>query len=182
MHAVDFQGKTDPLILIESLGIMGYREEDIQRNIEELKNRYFEHLRTNIYDSSSVLLPGVEELLVRLSDSDSVMVGLLTGNFRESARIKLDRFNLNRFFTFGVFGDDAAYRNDMPPIARSMIKESFNIRVADDDDIACAKASGAVSIAVGTGWVEPNVLLALEPDHYFKDLSDIDGVMKAILG
>ena len=24
MHAVDFQGKTDPLILLESLGIMGY--------------------------------------------------------------------------------------------------------------------------------------------------------------
>ena len=190
MHAVDFQGKTDPLILIESLGIMGYREEDIQRNIEELKNRYFEHLRTNIYDSSSVLLPGVEELLVRLSDSDSVMVGLLTGNFRESARIKLDRFNLNRFFTFGVFGDDAAYRNDMPPIARSMIKESFNIDVPYRNiviigdtvhDIACAKASGAVSVSVGTGWVDPGVLLALEPDYYFKDLSDVDSVMKAIL-
>ena len=30
----------------------------------------------------------------------------LTGNFRESARIKLDRFNLNRFFTFGVRGRD----------------------------------------------------------------------------
>ncbi|HPV41577.1 MAG TPA: HAD hydrolase-like protein [Spirochaetota bacterium] len=191
MHAVDFQGKTDPLILLESLGIMGYREEDIQRNIEELKNRYFEHLRTNIYDSSSVLLPGVEELLVRLSDSDSVMVGLLTGNFRESARIKLDRFNLNRFFTFGVFGDDAAYRNDMPPIARSMLKESFNIDVPYRNiviigdtvhDIACAKASGAVSISVGTGWVDPGVLLALEPDYYFQDLSDVDSVMQAILG
>ncbi len=191
MHAVDFQGKTDPLILLESLGIMGYREEDIQRNIEELKNRYFEHLRTNIYDSSSVLLPGVEELLVRLSDSDSVMVGLLTGNFRESARIKLDRFNLNRFFTFGVFGDDAAYRNDMPPIARSMLKESFNIDVPYRNiviigdtvhDIACAKASGAMSISVGTGWVDPGVLLALEPDYYFQDLSDVDSVMQAILG
>jgi len=190
MHAVDFQGKTDPLILLESLGIMGYREEDIRRNIEELKNRYFGHLRRNIYDSSSVLLPGVEELLVRLSDSDSAMVGLLTGNFRESARIKLDRFNLNRFFTFGVFGDDAAYRNDMPPIARSMIKESFNIDVPYRNiviigdtvhDIACAKASGAVSVSVGTGWVDPGVLLALEPDYYFKDLSDVDSVMKAIL-
>ncbi len=191
MHAVDFQGKTDPLILLESLGIMGYREEDIHRNIDKLKSRYFEHLRTNIYDSSSVLLPGVEELLVRLSGSDSVMVGLLTGNFRESARIKLDRFNLNRFFTFGVFGDDASYRNDMPPIARSLIRESFNIDVPFHNiiiigdtvhDIACAKSSGAVSISVGTGWVDRKVLLALDPDHFFEDLSDVDGVMKAILG
>ncbi|HNW28637.1 MAG TPA: HAD hydrolase-like protein, partial [Spirochaetota bacterium] len=91
----------------------------------------------------------------------------------------------------GVFGDDAAYRNDMPPIARSMLKESFNIDVPYRNiviigdtvhDIACAKASGAVSISVGTGWVDPGVLLALEPDYYFQDLSDVDSVMQAILG
>ncbi|MBP7735175.1 MAG: HAD hydrolase-like protein [Spirochaetes bacterium] len=191
MHAVDFQGKTDPLILLESLAIMGFKEEDIHRNIEELKSRYFHHLRTNMYDDSSVLLPGVEDLLERLRDHDGVLLGLLTGNFRESARIKLDRFDLNRFFTFGVFGDDASYRNDMPPIARDMIRDSFNIDIPFRDiaiigdtvhDIACAKSSGAVSISVGTGWADPGALLDLEPDYFFDDLSDVDEVMKAILG
>ena len=191
MHAVDFQGKTDPLILLESLGIMGYSEEDISRNIDKLKDRYFEHLRTNIFDSSSVLLPGVEELLGQLSGNDSVLVGLLTGNFRESARIKLDRFDLNRFFSFGVFGDDAAYRNDMPPIARELIHRKFNIDLPFSDiaiigdtvhDITCAKTSGAVSISVGTGWADRKDLLALDPDHFFDDLADIGPVMEAILG
>lgn len=191
MHAVDFQGKTDPLILLESLAIMGFREEDIHRNIEELKSRYFHHLKTNMFDSSSVLLPGVEDLLGRLSDHDGVLLGLLTGNFRESARIKLDRFDLNRFFTFGVFGDDASYRNDMPRLARDIIRDSFNVDIPFRDiviigdtmhDIACAKSSGAVSISVGTGWADPKALLNLEPDYFFDDLSDGDGVMQAILG
>lgn len=170
---------------------MGYREEDIRRNIDELKRRYFQYLRTHMHDASSVLLPGVEELLQRLSGDDSVMVGLLTGNFRESARIKLDRFNLNRFFSFGVFGDDASYRNDMPPIARSIIRENFNIDMSFEDiviigdtvhDITCAKSSGAVSVSVGTGWVDHQVLLSLEPDYFFEDLSDIDSVMEALRG
>lgn len=191
MNAVDFQGKTDPLILRESLGVMGFSEDDINRSIDELKKRYFSHLAVYILESPSVLLPGVEELLERLSGMSSVLPGLLTGNFRESARIKLDRFGLNRFFGFGVFGDDAAHRNDMPPIARRILREQYEMDVPFRDiiiigdtayDIECARTAGAVSVAVGTGWVEKEALLSHGPDHYFDDLSDTDGVLAAIAG
>ncbi|MBN2158615.1 MAG: HAD hydrolase-like protein [Spirochaetes bacterium] len=191
MNAVDFQGKTDPLILIESLGIMGYREEDINKNIDRLKELYFRHLDDNIFDASSILLPGIEELLQLLSDREDILLGLLTGNFRESARIKLGRFDLNRFFRFGVFGDDASYRNDMPAIAREIIRREYGIDIPFGDfviigdtvyDIDCAKTSGAVSISVGTGWLAPEILLARNPDYFFKDLSDTRAVMRAILG
>lgn len=191
MHAVDFQGKTDPLILRESLSIMGFGNDDIDRNTSALKQRYFHHLALHMHDSTSVLLPGVAELLGALSRVETVLLGLLTGNFRESARIKLDRFDLNRYFSFGVFGDDAAYRNDMPPIAKKIIFDNFGIDMPFEDiviigdtvyDIECAKSAGAISVAVGTGWVEKEALLARGPDYFFDDLSDSVPVMDAILG
>ena len=191
MEAVDFQGKTDPLILLESLRGMGYGEEDINRNLDALKRRYFHHLEINIRDGASVMLPGVEPLLERLSIQEGVMRGLLTGNFRESARIKLERFGLNRFFAFGVFGDDASLRNDMPPIARRMVRDLAGVDIEYCDmviigdtvhDIECARAVGAVSISVGTGWVDREILISLEPDHYFDDLTDTGSNLDAILG
>ncbi|MBN2078168.1 MAG: HAD hydrolase-like protein [Spirochaetes bacterium] len=190
MEGVDFQGKTDPLILLESLRGMGYGEEEINRNLETLKRRYFHHLEINIQDGASVMLPGVLPLLERLSLEKGILRGLLTGNFRESARIKLDRFDLYRFFPFGVFGDDASLRNDMPPIARRIIRDIFNIEMDYGDiviigdtihDIECARAVGAVSVSVGTGWVGRETLISLEPDHYFDDLSDTDGILESIL-
>ncbi|OHD63420.1 MAG: hypothetical protein A2176_01890 [Spirochaetes bacterium RBG_13_51_14] len=190
MNYVDFQGKTDPLILRESLGIMGFKEDDISRNIEALKRRYFHHLSINMRDSSSVMLPGVRGLLDKLSGMEGVVLGLLTGNFRESARIKLDRFDLNRNFSFGVFGDDAAHRNDMPIIARTMIKNDLgidipfrNIVIVGDTvyDIECAKSAGAISISVGTGLLDREILLSHKPDYFFDDLSDVDRIIEAIL-
>jgi phosphoglycolate phosphatase len=191
MDTLDFQGKTDPLILQESLGIMGFDENDIDRNIEALKARYFHHLRTNIIDGTSVLLPGVDELLQKLSCVKTILLGLLTGNFKESAAIKLGRFDLNRYFAFGVFGDDAAFRNHMPAIARKIIHNEFGIDIPFKDiiivgdtlhDIECAKSAGAVSISVGTGWIEKKTLISHAPDYFFDDLGDTDRILQAILG
>ena len=191
MDSVDFQGKTDPLILHESLGGAGLNDDDISRSINDLKARYFRYLASNLEGSGSVLMPGVGKLLERLAGIDSLVTGLLTGNFREGARIKLRHFGLNRYFGFGVFGDDAARRNDMPPIARRLLREQFAIDMPFGDiviigdtvhDIACARASGAVAVAVGTGWVDREVLLSHGPDHYFEDMSDTDGVLSAITG
>ncbi len=191
MHYVDFQGKTDPLILRESLGIMGFGDEEIERNTGALKARYFHYLALHMGDSSSMLMPGVLELLDALSRAESVLLGLLTGNFRESARIKLGHFGLNRFFPFGVFGDDAAFRNDMPAIAKKIIMDDFGVDMPFSDiviigdtvyDIECAKKSGAVSVAVGTGWAEKENLLARGPDYFFDDLGNPGPVMDAILG
>lgn len=191
MNTVDFQGKTDPLILLESLEVMGFSEDLIARNIEALKSRYFHHLRKNIYDGTPALLPGVDELLRKLSGVKTVLMGLLTGNFRESAAIKLGRFDLNRYFAFGVYGDDAAFRNHMPAIARKIILDQFDVDVPFRDiiivgdtlyDIDCAKSAGAVSISVGTGWIEKEKLLSRDPDYFFDDLGDTDRILGAILG
>ncbi len=189
IRRVDFQGKTDPLILRESLEVMGFSRESIREKTPALKERYFGYLEEFMASSGAVLLPGIGEILERLNSTEGVLVGLLTGNFQRSARIKLDHFGLNRYFPFGVFGDDADLRDDMPPIAQALARHRYGVNIPFGDiyvigdtvyDILCARASGAVSISVGTGWVKKDILLEREPDHFFDDLSDTAGVLGAM--
>jgi len=189
MERVSFHGKTDPLILRESLLGMGFEPENVQRKIPALKQKYFSHLDTLLKTEECRLMPGVESLITRLREEKDLLLGLLTGNFTESARIKLDRFCLFSQFSFGVYGDDAEIRNGLPPVARKRIREIHGIDIPFSRmiiigdtvyDVQCAKFSGAVSIAVGTGWVPHDDLLQEKPDYFFRDLSDVDHVLEVI--
>ena len=48
-------------------------------------------------------------------------------------------------------------------------------------DIDCARAFGAVAIAVATGQYTRDELLADRPDHLFDDLGDVEKVLAAVL-
>ena len=181
MKKIDFQGKTDPVILTESLEIMGFSHSEIKEKSGLLKERYFTHLTKNIHKFEVLLFPGITEILETLTSMDNVICGLLTGNFYESARIKLDSHGLNRFFEFGAFGDDAPVRDLLPAVAKRRIAELYGIEIDFNKtfiigdtvyDIRCAKHAGAVSVAVGTGWGDTEQLLNENPDHFFIDLSD----------
>ena len=190
MEKVDFQGKTDPIILHESLTMRGFDEKTIAENTEKLKEKYFSYLNKNMYEYEVTLLPGIQEILYAVYNASNVLPGLLTGNFREGARIKLHRFGLNSFFRFGAFGEDAPERNGLPLVARERIKEELGAEIDYNDmviigdtvhDIACARHVGAVSVAVGTGWTDREILLSRNPDYYFDDMSDTGKILDAIV-
>jgi len=190
MEVVDFQGKTDPLILTESLSAMGFSDDIIRNGTGKLKEKYFSHLRENIIKYNTVIMPGIPVLLDALSKQENIILGILTGNFRQSAEIKLAAAGVENYFRFGAFGDDAPNRNGLPPIAKNIIMERYGIEIDYSDffiigdtvyDIECAKASGAVSISVGTGWADKEKLLSRNPDYYFDDLSDTEKILNIIL-
>ena len=81
----------------------------------------FLHSRLNAPDFQGRLLPGVAESVQRLAQDERFVLGLLTGNFRRGADIKLDRFRLRRPFVDGAFGDDAEDRNHLGPIALARV-------------------------------------------------------------
>ncbi len=190
MEMVDFQGKTDPLILTESLSAMGFSDEIIKNGTEKLKEKYFSHLEEKIGKYDTVVLPGIPELLKAISLNENIILGVLTGNFRRSAEIKLKAAGVKEYFAFGAFGDDAPSRNDLPPIAKKRISELYGIEINFEDifiigdtvyDIECAKKSGAVSISVGTGWADKEKLFSYQPDYFFEDLSDTEKVLSIFL-
>jgi phosphoglycolate phosphatase-like HAD superfamily hydrolase len=118
-----------------------------------------------------------------------VFLGLLTGNFQAGARIKLEHFDLWRYFRCGAFGDDAADRNALVPFAVGRARECgldhidpADILVVGDTphDVACALAVGAVPVAVATGGFTSAQLRESGADTVFESLADTADFLKLI--
>lgn len=129
------------------------------------------------------LLPGVTKALEILAQDDRFVLGLLTGNFRRGAEIKLDRFGLRASFLEGAFGDDAEDRNLLGPIAVARLSAACGhqflpqevIVIGDTPkDVACAEALGARCVAVATGKFSLAALQAYESWQVLEDLSDTE--------
>ena len=90
MEALNFQGKTDPVILRESLGEHVDENELSGEKMERLKRRYYAYLHKNLENTPPLVLPGVKGLLSALAVHTCSVTGLLTGNFSGGALIKLE--------------------------------------------------------------------------------------------
>ena len=134
-------------------------------------------------------MPGIAELIPALDQSDDVCLALLSGNWQTSGRIKLDYFGLNDYFPFGAFGDDSSERSELVPIAVERFTQKYGIKPLPKDvyvigdtpaDIQCAKAHGAISVAVAAASYSVKDLQCHEPDYLFKDLSDTKRIIKLL--
>jgi phosphoglycolate phosphatase-like HAD superfamily hydrolase len=135
------------------------------------------------------ILPGVGPLLDTLGARDDVHLALLTGNSEAGARVKLEYFDLWRYFRSGAFGDTVFDRNDLLPDAISRVRacgfpvvSASHVVVIGDTplDVACAAHGGARSIAVATGGHSLAELEAAGADAAFETLSDTESVLKEI--
>ena len=182
LHGVAVAGRTDWIILSDALERMG-RDLD-QQLFSALRDRYVAYLREEIKvpgHGVKAVMPGIQALLDDLQARDGVYLGLLTGNFEAGARIKLEYFDLWRYFQCGAFGDDAADRNALVPFAVSRARDCGVPDLAPQDilvvgdtphDIACARAVGATPVAVATGMFTTEQLRDSGADIVFRDLSD----------
>ena len=200
---VPVAGRTDRIILTDVLRQAGQSPDD--GLLDWLRDRYVEYLREEIehpgrtqnFESLGArggvkaIMPGIRELLDALARRDDVFLGLLTGNFHAGARIKLEHFDLWRYFRCGAFGDDSADRNDLVPFAVRRAKECGvpelspeHILVVGDTphDIACARAVGAVPVAVATGGFTAVQLREHGADVVFQDLSRSEEFLKLLQG
>lgn len=198
---ISVAGRTDRIILADVVTQAGHRLDD--GLLEQLRDRYIDHLKDEIerpgatqgFESFGArgglkaVMPGIHELLDTLERRHDVFLGLLTGNFEAGARIKLEHFDLWRYFRCGAFGDDSADRNDLVPFALQRARQcgaphfpSEHVLVVGDTphDIACARAAGAVPVAVATGGFSADQLRAHGADVVFNDLSDTGEFLKLL--
>lgn len=174
-----FAGKTDPRIVLDLTAASGLDAAATEARLPDMQCAYFRRLESGLRREEMVLLPGVVPLLERLAARDDVLLGLLTGNWRCGARIKLSRFDLGRFFAFGAYGDDAVDRRDLVPVALERAATAVGRRfvpgevmiVGDSElDVDCARAAGIRSLAVATGHTPIARLRAAGADWAFPDL------------
>lgn len=127
------------------------------------------------------VLPGVSEILTKLSGRPNSTVGLLTGNTAQGAAAKMHHFGLAEHFPFGAYGSDHADRNRLGPIALKraathagkFFTAAETLVIGDTPkDIACAHAIGARCLAVATGQFSKAELESYGADHAVDSLKD----------
>ncbi|MEM6911347.1 MAG: HAD hydrolase-like protein [Verrucomicrobiota bacterium] len=176
---LDLAGSTDRGIL------RNYLAETARAETSELRAQFFEsylpQLQANLApeDHGGKVLAGVPELLRELAADPEHTLGLLTGNVAKGADIKLRRYGLDPWFSFGAFGDDHWDRNQLGPIALERAREKTGHSFSSEQtyvvgdtpkDIACGKAFGAITVAVATGNFTEAELQAHEPDFVLSSL------------
>lgn len=184
-------GKVDSQIVMELMTAAGLSKETVHGRLPEYFAAYAGQLR-HIVDQHQVrTLPGVVQLLDRLSANRDVVIGLLTGNTLLGAREKLRSAGLAGYFDgLGAFGDDALRRPELPAIAVQRARDTLSHEFRGKDvviigdtplDIDCGRALGAQSIAVATGPYTCPELQEHRPDFCFPDLTATDAIVEAIL-
>jgi phosphoglycolate phosphatase-like HAD superfamily hydrolase len=179
IEKLSLSGRTDVAILADLLRM--YQLAETAQNRVRLIGAYLRHLPRCLAAGCGRVLPGIAELLARLRGRDDVAVGLLTGNVRAGARLKLGHFGLDEHFAFGGFGDLHPDRDDVAREALAEAHRHLNGRVVSQRvwvigdtplDVRCARAIGARAVAVLTGWHTREELAEARPDLLLDDLSD----------
>ncbi len=181
---IEIAGKTDVWIAHRIFEVHGI--EPHAGNVGHFLDGYLHHLEEELAACNGRLLPGFPGIFDALARLPHVAVGLLTGNLRRGAELKLAHFGLLDHFTFGAFADDSHDRNRLGPFARERAREAHgtdfqpaDIYVIGDTphDIACAKAIGAHGVGVATGRYPRPALDAAGADFVFEDLSNVEAVL-----
>jgi phosphoglycolate phosphatase len=201
LDGIPVAGRTDRIILTDVVARAGHALDD--GLLERLRDGYISNLREEIerpgrtqsFESlgarggMKAVMPGIRELLDVLERRDDVFLGLLTGNFEAGARIKLEHFDLWRYFRCGAYGDDAADRNELVPFALERARRCGLPDIAPDHilvvgdtphDVACARAVGATPVGVATGGFTVEQLRDSGAGIVFQDLSRTNEFVKLL--
>jgi phosphoglycolate phosphatase len=184
---VQMAGRTDKWILQDAASRAGVQLS--VDGIERFRRSYLIHLDDALAapHPAKRVLPGVARLLEETARLEHLFPSLLTGNSEDGARIKLEHFDLWKFFASGAYGDDVVDRNHLFGVAlerarlRGCTASSPSEVVIIGDtalDVACARAAGAWSIAVATGPSDVQTLRQSGADLVVETLDDTEKLLR----
>lgn len=187
MAKLELSGRTDRAIVRDLFCL--HEIEESPESLHRLLDAYLRHLPDCLARIQGHVLPGITGFLEHLGSRGDVAIGLLTGNIRAGAQLKLEHYALMRHFAFGGFGDHHHDRDDVAREALTEVHRLHNGRITPEriwvigdtpHDVRCARCIGARAVAVATGWHSLDELTACCPDLALKDLSD-PGPLMALL-
>jgi phosphoglycolate phosphatase len=173
-----FAGRTDVSLVREFF--VYHKIATSPENFERFFERYSFWLDYILNHSKTEACPGVWEFLNGLKSlPNPPLLGLLTGNIRLGAEIKLRHFDLWKEFETGAFADDNEDRDLIAAAARERGRCILGSDLRDDEilvigdtpfDIRCGRAINAKVLAVATGGATLEELKRHQPDWAVEDL------------
>ena len=189
-QGIPMAGRTDAWILNDAAAAHGIPQDS--PHLTRFTDAYVRHLAIELEKpgvNRKGLMPGVRELLDALAPRDDVFLALLTGNYESGARLKLEYFDLWKYFVCGAFGDDAPHRNVLVPKALTRVAACGGPAFAASQavviggtplGVGCAAPGGARSLAVATGRHSVEELRAAGADDVMRDLADTAEVLRVL--
>lgn len=182
-----FGGKTDWYTLVELLAEEGFSAEDVARALPAYEQAVARHLEAIIGSFPVEACPGAHQAVAETRRRPGLLPGIVTGNVSTTAPIKLRAAGYDpAWFVVGAYGSEAADRNALPFLALERAERLLGQRIAPQQvvvigdtpaDVACARALGAVAVAVRTGYTPVEELAAAQPDYLLDDLSAFYGTV-----
>ncbi|MCP4756822.1 MAG: HAD hydrolase-like protein [Proteobacteria bacterium] len=189
MDGVDTLGRLDTAIWRDAVRLNG------NNGSPELEPRfrqaYQESLKKQINLQSTIrLLPGVRKAVGYLGKIEHLTQGILSGNYPEIGRLKLEGASLDSDqFAIWVGGTDGESRSDLVSVALTRYTEltlnsieTKRVTIIGDTprDIDCAKANGCRCLAVTTGRFSRRILEKAGADLVLDNLTQTNEVVNWI--
>ena len=181
VERIRFAGRTDVNLVREFFVMNGIAPS--AENFRRFFQPYVFWLDHILAQSRTETCPGICELIEGLRAlPQPPLLGLLTGNIRLGAEIKLRHFDLWKEFATGAFADDHEERDQIAHAARRRGGRLLQRELRGDEilvigdtplDIRCGRAIGAKVLAVATGGAKLEELKPHQPDWLVKDLRNI---------
>ena len=181
---IPYSGRTDRAIARDLLRL--HDIDDTLPNWHKLQAAYLARLPDSLNRHNGRVLPGILALLHELQGRKHIALGLLTGNVRAGAQVKLGHYGLFQHFAFGGFGDLHFDRDDVAREALTEARTHLGHHVAPERiwvigdtplDVRCARAIGARVLAVATGVHTYEQLRESAPDLTLHDLTDASSLL-----
>ncbi|HEX5399154.1 MAG TPA: HAD family hydrolase [Verrucomicrobiae bacterium] len=179
IHKVYFGGRTDISLARELFCIHGITPSP--ENFQKFFDHYTFCLDHVMQKAGGGACHGVLEFISELGKQPKPpMLGLLTGNIRLGAEIKLRRYGLWDHFETGGFADDGEDRNHIAAAALERGRRLLGANLAGEEvlvvgdtlhDIRCGRHIGARVLAVATGGAKLEELRQHKPDWAVEDLT-----------
>lgn len=187
-----FAGRTDRAILTDLLEIngIGVDDDEVVLSLMDAVARRCETFGEDLLAGGGGPLPGAHEAVAALAADPRLHQGIVTGNMRRTALLKLRLCGFDGLPDpgLGAFGDHHADRahlvRDALAAARARgvdVTPGRSVVVGDHvHDVRGARAAGAVCVAVATGRVSADDLRAAGADAVLPDLTDPGALLAAI--
>jgi phosphoglycolate phosphatase-like HAD superfamily hydrolase len=179
---IRFAGRTDTSLVRELFEMHGVEPSpDHSRRFFDAYLFWLDHFLHQLPGGPCAGIPAFISSLRALPSPPTL--GLLTGNIRLGAEIKLRHYALWESFEFGAFGSDHEDRNTLARIALDRAQTHIPGGVRADEtvvigdtsrDIECARAIGARALAVATGDTSLENLRECRPDWLVTTVEQID--------
>ncbi len=179
----EFIGAMDRRIVWELVQRIGIGKKEFLEKFPEIIDTMYENLTKS--KKVAEYFPVIDEgrkLVEMLSTKDDIKLGLMTGNAEKIAWLKLRHAGLDKYFQFGVFGDEVESRIDLAKLVLPKTKKHFGksfdaeqIVIVGDTiyDIRAGRAVGAFTIIVTReGHTAKKILEKEKPDLLVETLMD----------